>query len=833
MQRPSFPSSIYAQPVTRDFNTRSRRMAKRRPLCLAVQLVCLGFALAGIVVDAQAQASAQVAPAIKTGTMRYDVPAGPLSGALNRFAEQADILLSVPGDMTTGKTSPGVRGTYDVNGAFDALLNGTGLEPVKQSDGSYSVRRAAITGSAVPEATLPAVTVIGKSQGGATITPYAGGQVATGASLGVLGNRDYMDTPFSTATYTEKLIRDQQSTSIAELLTTTDPSVRAAIDSSNRYDALTIRGFRVENSEIALNGLYGLVPNYRVGPDPIERVELLKGPGALLNGMMPSGSVGGNVNVVTKRAGDTPLNRVTAEYESDSVFGAHADLARRFGPDNRFGIRINAARREGDTPIDEQFKRNTALSVGLDYQGEKLRVSGDVIYQDDWMRAAARGYTPLNSIALPGAPDPKINLAQYFSYSSAHSLTLMGRAEYDLTSNVTLFGAVGVNHFGYDKIEDPGATITEVQGDATSTSRYQQGRTHALSAEAGVKARFRTGPIDHQLVVGGNRLDTTTWFGQSIYSSYATNIYAPVRLAGLGAPVSTSPEAKSADQTLQSVAVADTLSVAQGLVQLTVGLRRQQVESNNFAVSGATTSHYDQGATTPSFALVVRPMDKLSFYANYIEALTPGATPPADSANPTQVFAPFKTKQYEVGTKLDLGSFGATLSLFQIDVPSGIVDPVSKVFSLDGQQRNRGVELFGFGEPVHGVRVLGGVTWIDAKLTRTAGGQYDGNHAVGAPNLQANVGAEWDTPFLPGVTVSGRMIYTGETYVSQNNAQRVPSWTRFDIGARYATHAFGRPVTLRANVTNLFNRYYWSSNPTGYLISGMPRTFWLSLSTDF
>jgi iron complex outermembrane recepter protein len=819
MQRPSFPSRTSVNPSTRE-NT----------LVAAVRTACIGIALAGFAMSSHAQ---NAAPVVKAAPARYDVPAGPLSVALNRFAEQADILLSVPGELTAGKTSPGVRGAYDVDSAFNALLNGTDLEPVRQGDGSYSLRRASIAGAVVPTATLPTVTVVGKNAGGATVTPYAGGQVATGAALGILGNRDYMDTPFSTASYTEKLIRDQQSTSIAELLTTTDPSVRAAIDSSNRYDALTIRGFRVENSEIALNGLYGLVPNYRVGPDPIERVELLKGPGALLNGMMPSGSVGGSVNVLTKRAGDTPLNRVTAEYESDSVFGAHADIARRFGPDNRFGIRINAARREGDTPIDEQFKRNTALSVGLDYQGEKLRVSGDVIYQDDWMRAAARGYTPLKGITLPGAPDPKINLAQDFSYSSSHSLTLMGRAEYDLTTNVTLYGAVGMNRFGYDKIEDPGATITNVLGDATSTSRYQEGRSHALSAEAGVKARFKTGPVDHQLVVGGNRLDTTTWFGQNIYGTYATNIYSPVRLAGLGAPVSTSPEAKSADQTLQSVAVADTLSVAQGLVQLTLGVRRQQVESNNFAVSGATTAHYDQGATTPSFAFVVRPIDQLSFYANYIEALTPGATPPADAANPSQVFAPFKTKQYELGTKLDLGSFGATLSLFQIEVPSGIVDPVSKVFSLDGQQRNRGIELYGFGEPVHGVRVLGGVTWIDAKLTKTAGGQYDGNHAVGAPSVQANVGAEWDTPFLPGVTVSGRLIYTGETYVSQDNSQHVPSWTRFDLGARYATQAFGRPVTLRANVTNLFNRYYWQANPTGYLISGMPRTFWLSLSTDF
>ena len=113
--------------------------------------------------------------------------------------------------------------------------------------------------------------------------PYIGGQVARGGQLGLLGNKDYMDTPYSQTSYTEKTIRDQQATSVAEVLTNSDPSVRAAIGSSNRYDALTIRGFRIENSEIALNGLYGLVPAYRVNPAPLERIELLKGPAAFLN----------------------------------------------------------------------------------------------------------------------------------------------------------------------------------------------------------------------------------------------------------------------------------------------------------------------------------------------------------------------------------------------------------------------------------------------------------------------------------------------------------------------------------------------------------------------
>lgn len=806
------------------------RSSVRRPLLNAMSIALMSAALAGAgaVSSAQAQGTARTA----SDSRQYNVRGGPLSGALNELADQADVLISVPAELTAGKTGNGVVGAYSVDAAFRRLLAGTGLEAVRQPDGSFSLR-ARPSADAAGEAMLPAVSVVAARGSDAVTAPYAGGQVARGASAGLLGERDYMDTPFSIASYTSKLIRDEQSTSIAELLTTTDPSVRAAIDSSNRYDALTIRGLRVENDEMSLNGLYGLVPDYRVGPDPIERVEILKGPGALLNGMLPQGSIGGSVNVLTKRADDAPLTRLTGEYISNSVFGAHADIGRRFGPDNAFGIRLNAAHREGDTEIDEQSRRGNAVSLGLDYRGTRLRASGDVIYQDDYMRAAARGYTPLAGFAMPGAPDPTINLAQTFSYSNSHSLTAMGRVEYDLTSNVTLFGAIGANQFGYDKLEDPGATILDAQGDARSTSRYQQGTSHAVSAEAGIRARLHTGPIDHQLVLSGSSLQQTTWLGQTTYGSYLTNIYAPVRLAGLGEPVSSSPEAKDSSQTLRSVAIADTLSALDGVVQLTLGVRQQWVDSSNYAASGATSYHYDQTAATPSFALVVRPLDQLSFYANYIEALTPGSSPPADASNPDAVFAPYKSKQIEAGTKLDLGNFGATLSVFQIKVPSGIVDPVTKVYSLDGEQRNRGIELSGFGKVGRDVRVVGGMTWLDAKLQHTQGGVYDGNHALGAPSFQANLGAEWDTPFLPGFTLTGRVIYTGEAYVSQDNLQHVPSWTRVDLGGRYTTHIANHDVTLRANVTNLFNRYYWQANPTGYVFAGMPRTFWLSASADF
>lgn len=663
---------------------------------------------------------------------------------------------------------------------------------------------------------------------------FAGGQVARGARVGLLGNKDFMVTPFSMTSYTEQTIRDQQAISVAEVLTNSDPSVRAAIGSSNRYDALTIRGFRVENSETSLNGLYGLVPNYRINPTPVERIELLKGPGAFLNGMAPQGSIGGSVNIVTKRAGDDPLTRLTAGYLSDSRFGSAVDVARRYGDEKQLGVRFNGSIDGGDTTIDRQSGRNGSASLGVDYRGDRLRLSADIIYQDDWMRAAARGYTPLPGIPIPAAPDPRINLAQRFDYSNAQSITGLTRAEYDLTSNITLFGAIGGNHFGFDKQEAPGATILNAAGDAQSTSKFQIGKSEAVSGEAGIRSRFETGPIGHEVVVSGSAMQLTEWLGQTTYGNYLTNIYAPSLLAGPGAPVSSYPQGKASETRLQSLGIADTLSMIDGRLQLTVGARRQQVVSSSFApITGDTTDHYDQGATSPSVGLMIRPIKELSFYANYIEGLTPGPPPPSGAANPNQVFAPFQTRQYEVGTKLDLGGFGATLAAFQISMPSGVIDPVSKIYSLDGEQRNRGIELNAFGVVAPGVRILGGVTLVDARLTKTQGHLNDGNHAVGAPDLQGNLGVEWDTPFLPGLTATARAIYTSRAYVSADNLQDVPSWTTFDIGARYATTLAGRPTTLRVSVTNLLDKRYWIANPTGYVISGMPRTAWLSMSVDF
>src|SRR5690606_21516249 len=105
---------------------------------------------------------------------------------------------------------------------------------------------------------------------------------------------------------------------------------------------------------------------------------------------------------------------------------------------------------------------------------------------------------------------------------------------------------------------------------------------------------------------------------------------------------------KSSEVTLSSLAVADTLSFADDRVLLTLGLRDQTIELENFSqTTGATTARYKESAVSPLVGVVFKPIDNVSLYGNYTAGLTRGATAPASAANAGETFAPYKSKQYE------------------------------------------------------------------------------------------------------------------------------------------------------------------------------------------
>ncbi|MDR2331341.1 MAG: TonB-dependent receptor plug domain-containing protein, partial [Comamonas sp.] len=275
---------------------------------------------------------------------------------------------------------------HPVAGAV-ALLVSFAAAPVLAQTQEGAADTAPATAAAAPTASgdtvLPTVTVNASADASAQglSKAYAGGQVARGGRVGILGTEDIMNTPFSTTAYTQDLIRDQQARSVGDVLQN-DASVRVSRGFGNFQESYFVRGFVLGSDSIAYNGLYGLLPRQYVSAELFERVELLRGASGFLNGASPAGdSIGGALNLLPKRASNEPLTRVSVGGSSGAQGYAAADISRRFGPDQATGLRLNVAKRKGDTTIDDEGVDLSVVSLGMDWRSSNLRLSADVGYQ--------------------------------------------------------------------------------------------------------------------------------------------------------------------------------------------------------------------------------------------------------------------------------------------------------------------------------------------------------------------------------------------------------------------------------------------------------------------
>jgi len=816
--------------------TASRHLAlprwRGRQLALAVAHA-LAILSAGAASIAPAHAQQAAAAAART----YAIPAGALQPALARFGVEAGVMVSFDAADVAGRSTAGLQGRYGPADGLATLLRGSGLDAVA-IDGGYAVRKPAVNADAnlgsETGVMLPAVTVAATRTGAEDLpAAYAGGQVARGARLGMLGNTEAMDAPWSNTAYTAQTIEDQQAKTVADVLAN-DPTVRFTTSSGHIYENYTVRGFEIGSNDLALNGMYGLAPFGHAPTEFVERVEVLRGPSALLTGMAPSGAIGGVINLVPKRAAATPLTRLTASYLSEGNGGAAIDLGRRFGNGKEFGVRFNGAYDNGRTGLDGQSKRRALGALALDYTGERLRLTLDAYANEEDVR---NGSAWMASFATPVVPEPPKAGTNILpgTFGKLKNQAAVARGEFDLNDDWTAYAGIGALNYRYSGfINGTRANGIRPNGDYTGYTYHQRGFTDSVSAEAGLRGKVRTGPVEHRLVLGYTALTMRTGTINVASRAYTSNIYDPVPPV-LARDPGAAP--KTSDTTLTSIALADTMAFADDRVLLTLGLRHQRVQAESFnATTGARTADYDQDAVTPSVGLVLKPWGpSLSLYGNYIEGLSQGDTvTDVTAANYQQVFAPYKTKQMEAGVKWDTGRLTNTLSVFQITRPSLIRDAVSNTYSPDGERRHRGVEWTVQGELARGVRVLGGVAYTRAVLTRTANGAWDGNSAYGTPQWAANLGAEWDLPWVPGLTVSGRATYTGSQYVNTANTQRIDSWTRYDIGARYVTKIAGRRTAFHASVENLLDKSYWAGSfNDGYVTMNAPRLFKLSTTVDF
>lgn len=675
-------------------------------------------------------------------------------------------------------------------------------------------------------------------------------QVLRRGQVGVLGTQDAADVPFAIRSYNAALILNQQPQTLGQVLEN-DPSIRTTYGFGNAAEQFVIRGFPLYGDDIGFDGLYGITPRQLVAPELYDQVQVLNGASAFLNGAAPGGSgIGGSVNLVPKRAGSRDLLRATANYTASGHVGGAFDASHRFAGGD-WGVRINGAYRAGDVAVNDEFRRSAVLGGAIDYAGSNLRLSLDLAYQ----RVQVRRLRPKVTIAtttIPRVPDADANYAQAFTYSTLRDVFGSARAEWDVSPDATLYAAVGARDGSERGIYD-GITVTNATtGAATGSALYVPRTDNNEAATAGIRVSLASGGVTHRFNIGGshvwqvNRNAYDFRYGPG-FAGFATNLYATPQVA---LPSSSLVGGNLADPfpisrtRLGSAFASDTIGVWNDRVALTAGLRLQTIAVTSYsAADGTRSGFYGEDAVTPVVGLVVKPLTGLSLYANRIEGLSQGPTAPTDATliNPGEVFAPYKSTQYEVGGKLALGRFNASLAAYTTALPSAyaIADPLGSGllrYGVYGEQRNRGIELGLDGEIAKGLRLIAGASVIDATLRAQQSAALNGKTAPGVPDYLANANVEWDLPFVRGLTLTGRVVRTGEQQVNAANTLEIPAWTRFDLGARVVGVVADRPLTLRLNVDNVANTRYWASAYDSFaqaLLQGMPRTVKASVTMDF
>ena len=615
-----------------------------------------------------------------------------------------------------------------------------------------------------------------------------------------------------------------------------DASARLTTAGQGFFEAITIRGFVVGS---IFSTLYDGLPNltgFRSTVQTLDRVEVFKGPNALLNGA--SGRVGGVINLVPKRPTDTALNRFAADYDYQSRLGIHTDLSRRFGSKKQFGARLNAIYRNGEGATEGNEETFGEVALALEYRGDRLKLETILDYSDRELRRGSDFFILSgNATAAPSAPNLENAIQQPWEKYKLKAARGLLRAEYALGRDWAAYAAYGTLGYEDYRLRTIGRNLG-ARGDFNPRFDFFPEKQNNSAWNAGIRGRFETAGVTHQLSV--ETMQTKKERRRSKNERFSSlnitsNLYKPVFFARPAFDDSIGGWGKLVENLDSSIALADTLGFLDERLLLTAGVRRQSIGLKLFNWrTGALRSQYDKSAITPVFGLLVKPWDFASLYGNYIEALEQGRTAPRGTVNEGEIFPPSVTNQIELGMKLDLDGLGLTAGLFQIERPSAFTDANNR-FGLNGEQRNRGFELTAFGELRPDLRLLGGFTYLDSKLTRTQGGRFDGKDAPGVPELTAVLNLEYDTPVLPGLTLTARAEHVGSRFVRTDNIPKIPAYQLYGLGARYQRTLGDKAFTLRLNINNLLGEDYWIAwaGYNNFLFPGAPRSINLSFMMDF
>jgi len=801
--------------------TPAPRFPTARPLALAVHLIVFGgaFALAAHAPAALAQSAPQA-----TATRAYDIPAGPLSSALVRFAREAGVSLVGAGNAADGKSSPGLKGSYTVQGGFAALLAGSGLEAFRQADGSYGLRPAPVQDKS-GETVLAPVQVSAQSVRDGT-TEGTGAYTTRSVNTATKLPLTLKETPQTMTVVTRQQMDDFNLTTVDDVLQSTTGVYAQRILLGSGY---TSRGFALATQYDGIPSVAGLGATSFASPDSafLDHAEVQQGAAGLLNG---AGQPGGTINLVRKRPTEDFQAHIEASYGRWDRKRLVGDISGSLVQSGAIRGRAVVVSDTGNTFVDHAHNDkqgfygviealpsdNTKVGLSFQYQKSDYNEPSGVPSAAD---GSSLGFSRSTFVGVPhgGVNSEDVRTTAYLEQKLASDWVLKANYTHSEYTYDALLGFIRTR-------------VNESTGDFTIRQQYYDRKTTADSVDV-----FASGPIEilgrrHEFALGANGYQShyqtvNTWVGNNT----AINLYNPdysfsTPHIGFQKPV-LGPKDETKSRGIWGVA---RLNLTDSL-KFIVGTRLSWYSYKNTA--GVQTME-EKAVVTPYAGLIYDLNKQYSVYASYSDIFTPQSV--MDRTG--NVLEPI------VGANTELGIKGEFFD--------GQLNAAAAVFNLE--QTNRPLQDTAFGNPN---TACSGWCYIAADKVISQGVDLSLNGAI-TPNWNIFAsytyvksefasGAQKDTPVdprvpkrslrlattyrLPGTdwTVGGNMRAQSRVY---NGIVEQSGYALFGLTAKYQLN---KQTEISGLVDNLFDRTYWYPNTIFTNQYGAPRSFSLKLKYQF
>ena len=701
---------------------------------------------------------------------------------------------------------------------------------------AWLVATPALAQTAPAAAQLPPITVTGRA--------------SPSAAIGGWGDTPLAKTPIQASIFSTELLRDSGAQRLSDL-TAIDPAVSDAYNAEGYWDFLTVRGYVLDNRfNFRRDGL-PINAETSIPLDNKARIEILKGTSGMQAG---TSAPGGLVNYVVKRPLDAPLRSVNLEWRSPGTVTGALDLSQRFGTDNAFGVRLNAAAAHLDPMVRDSRGNRNLFALAADW-----RVSPDTLLEAEIetshrSQPSQPGFSMLgNTVPQPGDPRISLNNQPWSLPVVMDATTASLRWQQKLGNDWRFVAHAATQQLRTDdRLAFPfGCSDPNPPPDGTYyADRYcpngsydlydfrsenERRRTDAL--DLSLQGRLQTGAIGHGLSVGVLQSRVRNRFQQQAYNFVGTGNVAGTLVTP--ADPSLTDENTNRDERSTELYARDAIALTERLTAW-LGLRYTHMQRDSVRTDGSQPTHYPASFTTPSIALGYAFARDQLVYASWGRGVESNVV--TNRARYTNAGAVFTTesRQAEIGLKGASDAFEWNLAAFDIQRPRtqdfGSCDADATCTTrLDGTAHHRGVEANAAWR--QGPWTLrGGAQWLRARVEGSADPTIDGQQPTNVPERTLKLQAGHDVAAVPGLNLQAGLTHETARMVLPDNSATIPGWTRVDAALRYETKLAGARTTWRAGIDNLFDKRAWRESPYqfshAYLYPLAPRTVRLSVQVD-